>query len=95
VRSLSLQLLILSALAGAFVLIEVKIASASEEVDSVRNEADRRLTDLRRVQDRLSGDIDICNQQIAEYQRIAESKRAALVQVRSEIRNIQLASKWF
>ncbi len=69
-------------------------ASATDELDAARLDASHRLTDLKRAEDRLSGDIDICNQQIAAYQHIAETKRTALQQVQYEIRTIQVAFKF-
>lgn len=89
-----LQLLLSVLLAVTSALMWIKMAVATEELDSVKTEASRRLTDLKRIEDRLQSDIDIYDRQIAEYQRAIEARRVALQQVHNEIKNIQIAFRW-
>lgn len=73
----------------------MKVATATENADAVRSEAVRRLDDLLRTEDRLIADIQVYNRQMEEYQRAIDAKRVALQQVRHEIKNIQIAFRWF
>jgi hypothetical protein len=88
-------LIIFLVLSVTDVLIGVRMAVATEEMNSVRSEASARLNDLKRIEDRLESDIDVYNRHIDDYQRAVETRRVALQQVRNEIRNLELAFKWF
>jgi hypothetical protein len=94
-RTLKLQLIIFVVLLVTCVLIGDEMAVATVEMDSVKSEASRRLNDLKHIEDRLESDIDVYNQHIDDYQRAVEARRVALQQVRNEIRNLELAFKWF
>jgi peptidoglycan hydrolase CwlO-like protein len=86
---LSISLLVACFISG------IDLASAADDLATVRAEANRRLGDLQSAENMLVSDINTCNQEIEKYNQRIAAKQAALKQVQDEIKKIELAMRWF